>query len=64
MNLRAFHILFIGVASGLAAFWGLVRQPAPHQDGLGSLLAAIASFAAALGLVVYGSWFLRKTRQL
>jgi len=65
MNLRAFHILFIGAATALAAFlgvWCLNLHRA--EDGLGSLLAAVASFAAALGLVVYGSWFLRKTRRL
>ena len=28
------------------------------------LLAAIVSFAASLGLLMYDSWFLRKTRTL
>ena len=28
------------------------------------LLAAIAAFAVSAGLVVYDSWFLRKTRTL
>jgi hypothetical protein len=28
------------------------------------LAAAIVSFAASLGLVLYDSWFLRKTRTL
>ena len=65
MNLRAFHILFIGAATGLAAFLGVWCVNLHRtEDGTGSLLAAIASFAAALGLVAYGSWFLRKTRRL
>jgi hypothetical protein len=32
--------------------------------GVGSLVAAIAAFAVSFGLVVYDSWFLRKTRTL
>ena len=35
-----------------------------RQDGTTALVAAIASFAASLGLVAYDSWFLRKTRTL
>jgi hypothetical protein len=65
MNLRAVHLVFIGAATALAALLGwwclnLYRT----EDGAGALLGAVGSFAAALGLVAYGSWFLRKTRQL
>jgi hypothetical protein len=35
-----------------------------REDGVTNLVAATASFAASLGLVVYDSWFLRKTRTL
>jgi hypothetical protein len=35
-----------------------------REDGIFTLVAAIASFAASLGLVMYDSWFLRKTRTL
>ena len=35
-----------------------------RDAGAGMLAAAIASFAVSLGLVVYDSWFLRKTRTL
>jgi hypothetical protein len=33
-------------------------------NGTGNLIAAGAAFATSLGLVVYDSWFLRKTRTL
>ena len=33
-----------------------------RQDGIAALMAAIASFGTSLGLVIYDSWFLRKTR--
>jgi len=32
--------------------------------GQANLVAAIAAFAVSFGLVVYDSWFLRKTRTL
>jgi hypothetical protein len=33
-------------------------------DGVANLFAGIAAFAVSGGLVVYDSWFLRKTRTL
>ncbi len=35
-----------------------------RDAGAASLIAAVAAFAVSLGLVVYDSWFLRKTRTL
>lgn len=65
MNLRWVHALLILLSAALAVmlgFWCL--QQYGRQDGTGNLVAAIASFAASLGLLVYDSWFLRKTRAL
>ncbi len=62
MSLKAFHVIFIGAAILLAVGLGMwsLRQ---HQaaDG-GWLLLALGSFAAAIGLALYETWFLRKTR--
>jgi hypothetical protein len=33
-----------------------------RQGGTGLLVAAVAAFVMSLGLVLYDSWFLRKTR--
>jgi hypothetical protein len=33
-------------------------------DEVGTLIAAVAAFGVSLGLVMYDSWFLRKTRTL
>ena len=65
MNLRWFHALLILLSAALAVLFGfwcldLYRR----QDGIATLVAAIASFAASFGLVAYDSWFLRKTRSL
>jgi hypothetical protein len=65
MNLRAVHALLILLSAALAAlfgFWCLARYG--RDGGIAMLAAAIASFAASFGLVMYDSWFLRKTRTL
>ena len=57
MSLRAFHVLFISASVLLAlglAWWCLPDQP----------IGALAALVAALGLVGYETWFLRKTRRL
>jgi uncharacterized membrane protein YcjF (UPF0283 family) len=65
MNLRLVHAGLILLSAALAVLfgiWCLARYG--RQDGLGMLVAAVASFAVSFGLVVYDSWFLRKTRTL
>ena len=57
MSLRAFHVLFISASVLLAlglSWWCLPARP----------LGAAAAAAVATALVVYESWFLRKTRSL
>jgi hypothetical protein len=65
MNLRLVHAMLILLSAVLAVlfgFWCLALYG--REDGLASLVAGIAAFAVSLGLVVYDSWFLRKTRML
>ena len=65
MNLRWFHALLILLSAALAVlfgFWCLSRYG--QEDGIATLVAAIISFAVSFGLVIYDSWFLRKTRTL
>ena len=65
MNLRWFHALLIflsAVLSVMFGVWCLTRYG--QEGGVSGVLAAIAAFAVSLGLVVYDSWFLRKTRAL
>ncbi len=65
MNLRWFHALLILLSAALAVLFGVwCLNLYGRQDGVASLLAAVASFAVSLGLVVYDSWFLRTTRTL
>lgn len=59
MSLRAFHILFILLSILLAigcAAWSFVNETA--------LGFGVASSVAAVGLVIYGIWFLKKTHRI
>jgi hypothetical protein len=65
MNLRFFHALLILLSAALAVLFGLwCLSQYERGDGTAPLVAGIVSFAVSLGLVVYDSWFLRKTRTL
>ncbi len=65
MNLRLVHAGLIFLSAVLAVLFGLwCLNLYGRQNGAAPLLAAIAAFAASLGLVVYDRWFLRKTRSL
>jgi uncharacterized membrane protein YcjF (UPF0283 family) len=65
MNLRWVHAVLILLSAALAVLFGLwCLDLYRRQDGIGTLVAAVASFAASLGLVMYDSWFLSKTRTL
>jgi hypothetical protein len=65
MNLRMVHALLILLSAALAVLFGIwCLAQYDRQKETTTLVAAIASFAVSVGLVVYDSWFLRKTRTL
>ena len=65
MNLRWVHAVLILLSAALALLFGIwCLGQYGRQDGVASLIAAVASFAVSLGLILYDSWFLRKTRML
>ncbi len=65
MNLRLVHAMLILLSAALAVLFGLwCLSQYGRDDGIALLVAGIVSFAVSLGLVVYDSWFLRKTRAL
>ena len=64
MSLRWVHALLILLSAALAVLFGVwCLGLYGREEGVG-LLAAVAAFAVSLGLIVYDSWFLRKTRTL
>ena len=65
MNLRWVHAGLILLSALLAVVFGVwCLQQYGREEGISSLVSAIVSFAVSLGLVLYDSWFLRKTRML
>jgi hypothetical protein len=65
MSLRLVHAVLILLSAALAVLFGVwCLGLYGRENGTASLLAAVASFAVSFGLVVYDSWFLRKTRTL
>jgi hypothetical protein len=65
MNLRWFHALLILLSAALAVVFGIwCLAQYGRSNEAAPLAAAIGAFAVSLGLVVYDSWFLRKTRTL
>jgi len=65
MNLRLVHAVLILLSALLAVLFGVWCLGQYGQTGgAGILLAAVTAFAVSAGLVVYDSWFLRKTRTL
>jgi hypothetical protein len=65
MNLRWFHALLILLSAALAVLFGVWCLDQYWRDqGVATLLAAVTAFAVSCGLIVYDSWFLRKTRTL
>jgi hypothetical protein len=65
MNLRWVHAVLIMLSAALAVLFGVWCLARYGQGGgVGSVIAAVVAFAVAFGLVVYDSWFLRKTRTL
>lgn len=65
MSLRAFHLFFIALSVVLAAFvatWASGQYRTEQQ--IGYVVAALGSALAGLLLVVYGTRFQRRTRNL
>ena len=65
MNLRVVHAVLILLSAALAVLFGVWCLSLYSREGaVTNLLAAVMAFAVSCGLVVYDSWFLRKTRTL
>ena len=59
------HAMLIAFSAALAVLFGFwLIDLYRRQDGIGTLMAAVVSFAVSVGLIAYDSWFLRKTRTL
>ena len=65
MNLRWVHAVLIMLSAALAVLFGVwCLAQYGRGGGTPSLVAAVTAFGVSLGLILYDSWFLRKTRTL
>ena len=63
MSLKAFHLVFVTVSVLLSLGFGVWAITDYQKSGsTASLCWGVGSFAAAVALVVYGRWFLRKLK--
>jgi hypothetical protein len=63
VGLKNIHLLFISMAVALClgfGSWCVWRFR--EAGGAGMLAAAAVSFASAVGLTVYGNWFVKKMK--
>jgi hypothetical protein len=65
MSLKAFHLVFITASVLLALGIGVGCLTTYFgQDGAANLLGGIGALAAGCALIVYETWFIRKSRRL
>lgn len=65
MGLKNIHLVFISMAIALALGFG-AWCVSMYRDvgGTGYLVVGLLSFGAAVGLTVYGTWFVKKMKGL
>ncbi|MEM7482230.1 MAG: hypothetical protein AAF481_13725 [Acidobacteriota bacterium] len=65
MNLKAFHVVFVILATALSAVIGLWSVGA-YRAGSGTiyLVLALGSLLTVVALGAYGAWFLKKTKDV
>lgn len=66
MSLKAFHIIFIASSFILAVFLGgwCLYEFFGHTHRAVDLLLGLLSLAGAVGLIVYGRYFLKKLKNI
>jgi len=65
MNLRMVHAMLILLSAALAVLFGFWCLSQYGRDGGTTfVVGAVVAFAASMALIIYDSWFLRKTRTL
>ena len=63
MSLKHIHVVFIAAATALSVVFGAWCYAQWTADGsAGMLFGTVCSAASAIGLLVYGRWFLVKMR--
>lgn len=66
MSLKSFHVFFIVAAFVLSMFLGgwSLNEYVSGSKRIGDLILGLLSLVAALGLLVYGRYFLKKLKNI
>ena len=65
MSLKAFHLIFIVASIALAVGFGIwLARNFFDGGGVLNLIFAVVSFGAAVGLIFYERYFLKKTKDI
>ena len=65
MSIKGFHLIFITVAALFCAGFGVWALFFDQQDsGMGTKIAGIVTLIASVGLVFYGIYFRRKSKDI
>ncbi len=65
MSLKNIHVVFITAATALCLLFGAwCYTQWQAEGGAGMLAGAAGSLATAIGLLVYGRWFLIKMKDM
>jgi hypothetical protein len=66
MSLKAFHVLFITASSALAFGCGIweLKNGFSRDGSAWDVVIGVGSIAAGIGLIFYGRYFLKKTKNV
>ena len=62
MSLKAFHIVFVTIATLFALGFGVFMLRKSMPDDTGGIVAGVLSLVGAVVMVWYGRWFLKKLK--
>jgi membrane protein implicated in regulation of membrane protease activity len=65
MSIKGFHLIFIAIAALFCAGFGVWALFFDEQDsGMGTKIAGVITLIASVGLVFYGIYFRRKSKNI
>jgi len=65
MSIKGFHLIFISIAALFFAGFGVWALFFDQQDsGMGTKIAGVVTLIASVGLVFYGIYFRRKSKNI
>lgn len=65
MSIKGFHLIFIAIAALFCGGFGVWALFIDEQDpGMGTKIAGVITLVVSVGLIVYGFYFRRKSKNI